>query len=82
MPLIAKLPDVTRVGDTIELFWDDDDDVPVQTYKLDQATIDKGWLSFSVSVDVIKAPLGKVHYTLFDHEAQDLQTSDTRTVKG
>jgi len=82
--LTAKLPDVTRVGDTVELFWDDDDDdddVPVQTYKLDQATIDKGWLSFSVSVDVIKAPLGKVHYTLFDHEAQDLQTSDTRTVK-
>ncbi len=80
--LTAKLPDVTRVGDTVELFWDDDDDdVPVQTYNLDQGTIDKGWLSFSVSVDVIKAPLGKVHYTLFDHEAQDLQTSDTRTVK-
>jgi hypothetical protein len=78
--LTAKLPDVTRVGDTIKLFWDDDA-VPVQTYDLDQATIDKGWLSFSVSVDVIKAPEGKAYYTLFDHQAENLQTSDTRTVK-
>ncbi|WP_282373742.1 hypothetical protein, partial [Pseudomonas sp. PS02290] len=77
--LTAKLPDVTRVGDTIELFWDDDAE-PVQTYDLDQATIDRGWLSFSVGVGVIKAPQGEVFYTLYDHEAENLQKSAIRTV--
>jgi hypothetical protein len=76
--LIALLPDVTRVRDTIILYWDSRN---VQQYDLDQGTIDKGWLSFGVSPDIIKDPQGEVYYTLYDNEAQDLRTSDTRTIR-
>lgn len=76
--LIARLPDVTRVRDTIILYWDSRN---VQQYDLDQDTIDKGWLSFGVSPDIIKDPQGEVYYTLYDNEAQDLRTSDTRTIR-
>lgn len=75
--LIAKLPSDTRVGDTITLYWDG---ANVQQYNLDQPTIDKGWLSFSVSPSDIQAPEGEVYYTLFDHDANDTQTSPVRTV--
>ncbi len=75
--LIAKLPDVTRVGDTIALYWDD---AQVQTYHLDQPTIDKGWLSFNVSPALIGPPSGTTYYTLYDNEADDLQCSEPRTI--
>jgi hypothetical protein len=75
--LIAKLPEVTRVGDTITLHWDS---AIAQQYDLDQATIDKGWLSFSVSPTQIRDPQGTVYYSLYDHEADDLQTSPQRTI--
>jgi len=75
--LIAKLPDFTRVGDTIRLYWDA---VERQTYNLDQPTIDKGWLSFNVPQRHIKEPSGTTYYTLYDNESSDLQTSDPRTI--
>lgn len=75
--LIAKLPEVTRVGDTITLYWDT---VNVQQYDLDQPTIDKGWLSFSVSPDLINAPQGEVYYMLLDHAAGTPELSPSRTV--
>jgi hypothetical protein len=75
--LVAKLPDVTRVGDTITLYWDS---AIAQTYYLDQPTIDKGWLSFNVSPSRIFDPQGEVYYTLYDNEADDLQTSLVRTI--
>lgn len=76
--LIASLPDVTRVGDTICLYWDGD---PVQTFDLDQPTIDKTWISFSVSPSKISEPEGTVYYTLYDNQADDLQSSDERIIK-
>ena len=75
--LTAKLPDVTRVGDTITLYWNNND---VQQYNLDQPTIDQGWLSFSVGTVLVQDPGAEVYYTLFDNQAGDLQTSPTRTV--
>jgi hypothetical protein len=75
--LISKLPDVTRVGDTITLYWDS---AIAQQYDLDQPTIDKGWLSFNVSPNCIFDPVGDVYYTLFDHQSNDLQTSPERTI--
>jgi hypothetical protein len=75
--LIAKLPDATRVGDTIRLYWDA---VERQTYNLDQPTIDKGWLSFNVPQPHIQEPSGTTYYTLYDNESLDLQTSDPRTI--
>ncbi|MEB0078136.1 hypothetical protein QN386_12775 [Pseudomonas sp. CCI3.2] len=75
--LISKLPDVTRVGDTITLFWDGD---IAQQYDLNQPTIDKGWLSFNVSPSRILDPEGDVYYTLYDHEAEDLQKSPSRII--
>lgn len=77
VPLVAKLPDVTRVGDSITLYWDDED---IQNYSLDALTIEKGWLSFSVAPSLIKDPQGKVYYTLYDHVSDNLQTSATRTI--
>ena len=75
--LLAKLPDITRVGDTIILYWDN---FNVQEYDLDQPTIEKGWLSFGVAPSSILDPQGEVYYTLYDHDADDLQTSSTRTI--
>lgn len=75
--LIAMLPDVTRDGDKITLYWDG---AKVQEYFLDQTTIDKGWLSFGVSPILILDPQGEVYYTLYDHDSEDLQTSTTRTI--
>lgn len=77
---------MTRVGDIIKLFWAEAKSdvrtyVLVQTYELDQATIDKGWLSFSVDTQFIKPPEGAVYYTLYDLGADDLQTSAVRTIK-
>ena len=75
--LIAKLPDVTRVGDRVNLYWDG---ANVQEYPLDRPTIDKGWLSFGVSPLLILDPQGEVYYTLYDYQSNDLQTSATRTI--
>jgi len=80
VPLIARLPDVIRVGDVVTLFWDG---VNVQQYDLDQATKDRGWLSFSVPPTAIAgiADRGEVYYTLFDPLAGETRYSDTRTIK-
>ena len=75
--LIAKLPDVTRVGDTVTLYWNEK---MVYTDNLDQPTIDKGWLSFSVAPSDIPSMSGEVYYTLLDNVSGDLQTSPKRII--
>ena len=77
--LIARLPEVCREGDILTLFWDN---VEVQRYSLDQATIDKGWLSFNVSPSKISDAnnQGQVYYSLKDPVAGDSRTSDIRTI--
>lgn len=75
--IVAKLPDVKRVGDQYTLYWDD---VIVQEYELDQTIIDKGWLSFSVSASLIEVPQGEVYYYLFSPGAGSSDQSVLRTI--
>lgn len=75
--LIAKLPNVSRVGDTITLYWNG---TQVQEYTLDAGLIEKGWLSFGVLPMFIPDPEGEVYYTLYDHQSNDLQTSAIRSI--
>ncbi|MDE1195092.1 MAG: hypothetical protein PW896_07900 [Pseudomonas sp.] len=79
VPLIAHLPDVKRIDDIVTLFWDG---VQVQQYLLDQPTIDKGWLSFSVPPLQISGgnDQGEVYYTLYDPSAGETRTSPVRTI--
>jgi hypothetical protein len=80
VPLIARLPEICREGDIMTLFWDG---LQAQQYPLDQATIEKGWLSFSVLPKDISGTgdKGSTYYTLYDPVAGQTRTSSTRTIK-
>ncbi|MFJ3483637.1 hypothetical protein ACIPL1_09670 [Pseudomonas sp. NPDC090202] len=75
--LIAALPDVISMGDTVTLYWDG---VEQQSYNVDTTTLDTGWLSFSVLPDQIQEPSGEVYYTVDDHSGKGPQPSPTRTI--
>lgn len=75
--LIAALPATVRPGNLVQLYWDDTEQ---QRYDVDQGSVDRGWLSFSVSPAVIKDPSGKAYYTITDPFSGGTETSDVRTV--
>ncbi|MFJ3483634.1 hypothetical protein ACIPL1_09655 [Pseudomonas sp. NPDC090202] len=75
--LIAALPATVREGDLVVFYWDD---IERQKYEVDQGSVDRRWLSFSVSPAVIKDPSGRAYYTVADPFSGDIETSDVRTV--
>ncbi|WP_425975275.1 hypothetical protein [Pseudomonas plecoglossicida] len=67
VPMSARLPEVIRLGDEIGLYWtltkpstqppeEGPVDTRIQFYELDQATIDRGWLSFAATRELMKIP--------------------------
>ncbi|MDH0302804.1 MULTISPECIES: hypothetical protein [unclassified Pseudomonas] len=100
VPMMARLPDVVRQGDHISLFWTttkpstqppeaDPVEAAIQFYELDQDTIDRGWLSFAATRDLMNLPadadipypfFGYFYYSLFDPSAGDTRYSEYREV--
>ncbi|WP_422403935.1 hypothetical protein [Pseudomonas sp. GZD-209] len=89
--LMSRLPEVTRPGDAVKLFWTatrppmqppqgDPAEPPVQAYLLDQGTIDKGWLSFVVTSVDLKLPANPAYpyYGYFYCSLYDAQAENTR----
>lgn len=67
VPMSARLPEVIREGDEISLYWtltqpstqppeEGPVDTRIQFYELDQATIERGWLSFAATRELMKIP--------------------------
>ncbi|BBH44394.1 hypothetical protein [Pseudomonas sp. KU43P] len=66
VPMSARLPEVVRKGDHISLFWtltkpptppqEGPEEDRIQFYELDEATVERGWLSFAATRELMKIP--------------------------
>lgn len=64
-------------GDVVTLYWNE---VPIQTFSLEQSHFDNNFMGFSVYPDSITEPGGDVYYTVFDQLSGATARSEARSV--
>ncbi|WDY57211.1 hypothetical protein [Pseudomonas sp. PSKL.D1] len=102
LPMTSRLPEVFRLGNKVSLFWtrveptqpptsqpEAPDDAPIQFYDLTADIEEQGWVSFTVTRDMLTLPAesgisypyyGYFYYEIYDPDAETVRYSEYRTV--